>query len=211
MICMEIRALLAASAGARRAYGTWARILDRIVDPRSRLFIRYGGRGIQVCDRWLDFRNFYADMGDRQDGESLDRINNDGNYGPENCRWATSTEQARNQSRNVWIQTPAGAMLATDVSLACGVSKAVVSRRVAKGLSYAEIVAPANYRPGAKLGCDDVVEIRRALNDGVSDAAVAERFGVTKQNIGCIRRGKTWVDKSSSASAAPDLGRADIL
>ena len=79
-------------------YTRWAKMLARCSDPLSPNYHRYGGRGISVCDRWKTFENFESDMGYPLDGMSIDRINNDGNYEPSNCRWATQAEQCANRT-----------------------------------------------------------------------------------------------------------------
>ncbi len=78
-------------------YYIWAAMIQRCTNPKNRDWRLYGARGITVCARWRKFENFLADMGERPEGLSIDRIDNDGNYEPGNCRWATALEQARNK------------------------------------------------------------------------------------------------------------------
>ena len=81
-------------------YHTWAEMISRCYNENNLAYNNYGGRGIGVCDRWrLDPWAFFADMGQRPKGASIDRIDNDGNYEPSNCRWATPKQQSENQRR----------------------------------------------------------------------------------------------------------------
>ena len=83
-----------------KLYKTWIDIKTRVFNIKCKSYEQYGGRGITICERWLDVKNFIDDMyPSYKEGLSIDRINNDGNYEPSNCRWATKSEQSQNTRR----------------------------------------------------------------------------------------------------------------
>lgn len=111
-----------------KTYRSWESMKQRCLNPHAPDYGRYGGRGITVCDRWVNsFTAFASDMGIRPDGKTLDRIDCNGNYTPENCRWATATEQQQNKTNCPTIEydgrTISVAALAAELGLPVNVLK----------------------------------------------------------------------------------------
>ncbi len=109
---------------------------ERTSNPHSKSFSRYGGRGIKVCNRWKDsFENFLTDMGHRPKGYSIDRINNDGDYEPSNCRWANHVTQARNRRNNIIVTHNGKEMCLAELATIVGLPYGLLFERHKSGLT----------------------------------------------------------------------------
>lgn len=107
----------------RGTYECWINMQTRCYNAKYRDFHRYGGRGIRVCDRWRgSFDMFLEDMGPRPDGMTLERIDNDCGYSPENCRWASPAEQARNRRSTITATVAGETLIAKDWISRLGIS-----------------------------------------------------------------------------------------
>lgn len=85
--------------GKTRTYHSWDAMIQRCTNPKAGKWPYYGARGIKVCKRWREYKNFLSDMGECPPGLTIERINNDGNYEPKNCKWATMAEQSMNKRK----------------------------------------------------------------------------------------------------------------
>lgn len=117
-------------------YKAWAGMKYRCYDPNNKAYHNYGGRGIYVCDRWLGrdgYNNFISDMGRKPSANhSLDRKDVNGGYTPDNCRWATPNEQARNRTDNVWVEHNGKKMILSDWAVSLGASHGNMIRMAKK-------------------------------------------------------------------------------
>lgn len=151
------------------AYSSWQSMLKRCDNPKEKQYADYGGRGIRVCAAWYDFRAFYADMGDRPAGTTLDRYPDvNGNYEPGNCRWATRSQQRRNV-RN-WLTS--------------------------RWVTTAEIVAPGlqsgSLNRGALLSEDAVRDIRQRYAAGAAICDLAIEFNVSESGMSSVVHRRSW-------------------
>jgi hypothetical protein len=128
-------------------YQTWQSMLGRCRNKNNPAYDRYGGRGIAVCERWTVFKNFLADMGERPDDLSIDRIDNSKGYEPSNCRWATPIQQGRNRRNNVLYDYDGKRMSIAELSETLGVKVTTIRGRLRRGWPMVDVVfAPPQSR-----------------------------------------------------------------
>lgn len=131
---------------------SWNSMLRRCTTPGWSGYVKYGARGITVCERWrASFEAFLADMGPRPAGTTLDRINNAGNYEPGNCRWATLKTQARNTRSNRRITANGETLTLTEWAERSGVLRETIAHRLKRGMSPSEALRNCNYKTGREF------------------------------------------------------------
>ncbi len=115
-------------------YQAWADMKARCLDPNNRRYSAYGGRGVMVCDQWLTFTGFFDDMGPRPTPKhSLERANNNGDYCPENCVWATMKSQGRNRRDNHLVTFLGKTLCVTEWSELIGIPRHILYTRLKAG------------------------------------------------------------------------------
>ena len=119
---------------ATKPHNNWMQMIARCEVPTNPNFPRYGGRGIKVCKRWHDFANFWIDMAEGyQPGLSIDRINNNGDYQPGNCRWATAKQQSRNRRSNRVLECRGERKTVVEWAEVAGIEASTIRDRLRKG------------------------------------------------------------------------------
>lgn len=128
-------------------------MIQRCYNPNDPSYANYGGRGIKVCDRWLPnqpkaegFWNFVEDMGKKPTNTTLERIENDKEYAPWNCVWATRQQQQRNRRNNIWITFNGKTQIAKDWAIELGINHVTLVRRYKKGLPLETVMSTKNFR-----------------------------------------------------------------
>lgn len=131
-----------------REYAAWAAMKQRCLNPKSPEYHRYGARGIMVCERWIDsFVAFLEDMGQSPPGFSIDRIDFNGNYSPENCRWADAETQSNNTRRNTFYIIDGIRDTLANHLKRTGLHKQTVLGRIKKGLTPEMAFYQGRYKP----------------------------------------------------------------
>lgn len=182
-------------------YKRWHTIRQRCFNPNTPTYEHYGGRGIKMCDEWNDnFESFYEwsiNSGYKKE-LTLDRIDNNGNYEPGNCRWTTMKEQTNNRRVNVIVEYAGEKMTLREASRKSGFNHKALETRYRRGYRGDDLFqdlkehTAGSMNGNSKLTENQVKQIKKLLHEGLSQADIARLFEVSRYCIHHIKIGKTW-------------------
>lgn len=185
---------------ASPTYTSWSGMRSRCSNPKNPNYRDYGAVGITVCARWGDFRAFLLDMGPRPKGTSIDRIDGTKGYSPDNCRWATLKEQARNKSTTVRYTVGCESLTVPELEEVTGIKDGTIRDRLARGWCLEKaITKPSPGRnqkgeshPHAILTDDKVRDIVILRGKGMSEPKIAASLGIHRWNVNHVLSGRLW-------------------
>lgn len=180
----------------KKLIGVWRSMHNRCTKISQASYKNYGARGIYVHESWHGaegFKKFVADMGEKPVGGTIDRINNDGPYSPENCRWATKAEQSKNKRNNRFITANGVTKTISEWAKDLGCNHTAIIYRIKSGMTEADAVTkPIPKRPNSKLTEANVRYIRNTY-PAKSMQLLADELGVSKKTIMNVIHNKIFV------------------
>ena len=123
-----------------KTYSVWSSMKARCYTKSCGSYKSYGARGIRVCDAWISFEGFFKDMGEATEGKSIDRIDNNGNYSKDNCRWADAKTQQRNKRTNIFLTIDGVSKTIAEWSELTGIKRDTISKRLQYGWDHKKAV-----------------------------------------------------------------------
>lgn len=123
-----------------KIYRTWCNMVSRCENSKNDHYYQYGGRGIKICDRWKTFKNFFDDMGDIPTGMEIDRIDNNGDYSPSNCRWITHIENCSNKRTSRTLDYNGESKTIAQWSRSIGIKQGTILKRLKSGWELSRIL-----------------------------------------------------------------------
>ena len=135
----------------QKLHRVWDAMIQRCTNPNALAYKYYGGRGIRVCDEWMSYQQFYLDMGDPPKGMQLDRVDNNGNYSPDNCRWVSCKENQRNKRDNHVIKYRGEEKCLEEWAECTGQKANTIHTRIRRGWPIGEALGYVRHEPKNKL------------------------------------------------------------
>lgn len=188
---------------SKKEYKVWLLMKNRCTNPNATGYHRYGGRGINVCQRWSDsFMNFYNDMGDCPPENSIDRIDNDKGYYKENCRWATRIEQSANKSTSKLIPYHGEMMSINGYCRRVDKDPGAIKSRIIAGWpidkALNEPLGNQWYKYGARYGkltINDIKDMKRIISDGnMKMAEISKAYKISLTSVYKIKHRQCWAN-----------------